>query len=61
MTEFIKPVDEMLRYIEHDEVLLNGYHILDVFMCSTSISHESFGEKKLFDDFEKKVVRYIEK
>ena len=55
LTEFIKPVDEMLKYLDDDEVLLNGYHVSQVLMCSTSLHNENFGNENLYKEFQKKL------
>jgi len=46
-TELIKPVSQMLAYLEHDNDIKNGYHLADIltktcFVAGTSELHEMF-------------------
>lgn len=61
LTEFIKPIDEMLKFLDDDEVLLNGYHVREVLMCSTSISNENFGKRQIFEEFQQKLCSKLQK
>ena len=54
-TELIKPVDEMLKYLNSEEILKNGYHLGDIL---TKICHV-YGNERLFNQFQSGVQRII--
>ncbi|CAK8686483.1 unnamed protein product [Clavelina lepadiformis] len=47
-TELIKPVNEMLQYLDFEVALKNGYHLNEVLKETCFV----FGDRKLYDDFE---------
>ena len=46
-TELIKTVSDMVKYLDSDEDLKNGYHLADILMLTCFV----FGEKKVFLEF----------
>ncbi|XP_076819431.1 uncharacterized protein LOC143465144 [Clavelina lepadiformis] len=46
-TELIKPVSKMLRYLDSDEDLKNGYHLADILMKHCFV----FGDKSIYEAF----------
>ncbi|CAK8686490.1 unnamed protein product [Clavelina lepadiformis] len=48
-TELIKPVSEMLQYLDSEIALRNGYHLNEVLKETCFV----FGDRKLYDDFER--------
>ena len=55
-TELIKPVDEMLNYLNSEEDVKNGYHLKDI-LTKTCFVYKS---KSLFDYFSTKVSNTLE-
>ena len=49
ITELIKPIDEMLDYLDFDEDLKNGYHLKDVLTETCLV----YGDKSVFEEFQK--------
>ncbi|CAK8686484.1 unnamed protein product [Clavelina lepadiformis] len=48
-TELIKPVSEILKYLDFEVALKNGYHLNEVLKETCFV----FGDRKLYDDFER--------
>jgi len=46
-TELIKPVSEMLKYLEEEEDLKNGYHLADILTTSSFVC----GSKEVYEEF----------
>ena len=55
-TELIKPVDEMLQYLDSHQDLKNGYHLKDIL---TKVCYVG-GEKNIFDNFQTKVYKLLD-
>ena len=55
VTELIKPVGEMLKYLSSEEDLKNGYHLADILMKTCFV----FGNKNIFDQFVNGVKTYL--
>ena len=55
-TELIKPVNEMLKYLNSEESLKNGYHLSTILTKTCHV----YGNAEIFNDFEKGVQRLIE-
>ena len=55
-TELIKPVNEMLKYLNSEESLKNGYHLSTILTKTCHV----YGNAEVFNDFEKGVQRLIE-
>ena len=55
-TEFIKPVNQMLKYLCEEEILKNGYHIADVLAQTCYVA----GDEQLYRDFEDQVHEKLE-
>ena len=55
-TELIKPVSEMLKYLNSDEILKRGYHLGDI-LTKTCFVH---GDEGVFTSFDKGVKEKIE-
>ena len=49
-TELIKPVDEMLTFLNINEILKNGYHLGDILLATCFV----YGDKSLYDEFSSK-------
>ena len=47
VTELIKPVSKMLKYLSSEEVLKNGYHLADILTKTCFV----FGNENIFDQF----------
>ena len=47
ITELIKPVNEMARYLQADEQVKNGYHLADILTKTCFVS----GHESLYDEF----------
>ena len=56
-TELIRPVSEMLKFLSSDEDLRNGYHLKDILTKTCHV----FGDKKVYEQFEKGARSYLEK
>ena len=55
VTELIKPVSEMLKYLSSEEDLKNGYHLADILTKTCLV----FGNKDIFDQFVNGVKTYL--
>ena len=55
-TELIKPVDEMLQYLDSHQDLKNGYHLKNIL---TKVCYVG-GEKNIFDNFQTKVYKLLD-
>ena len=55
-TELIKPVNEMLKYLNSEESLKNGYHLSTILTKTCHV----YGNDEVFNDFEKGVQCLIE-
>ena len=55
VTELIKPVSEMLKYLSSEEDLKNGYHLADILTKTCFI----FGNENIFDQFVCGVKTYL--
>ena len=55
-TELIKPVSEMLSYLDRDQDIKNGYHLADVLTQTCFVS----GNLNLYLKFNEKVVKKLE-
>ena len=56
-TELIKPVNEMLKYLNSEESLKNGYHLGTILTKTCYV----YGDVTIFDKFEKGVFELIKK
>ena len=54
VTELIKPVSDMLKYLSSEADLKNGYHLADILTKTCFV----FGNKAIFDQFMKGVKNY---
>ena len=54
-TELIKPVDVMLRYLNQEENLKNGYHLADMMTSTCYVA----GSKNLYKMFERRVKKTL--
>ena len=54
-TELIKPIDEMLKYLESEESLKNGYHLSDILTKTCFV----YKDKVLFEEYEKGVCQKL--
>jgi len=54
-TELIKPVSEMLKYLDEDEDRRNGYHLADILTKYCFVS----GDRDLFDHFDSSVKKRL--
>ena len=54
-TELIKPVKEMLEYLNSEESLKNGYHLDDILTKTCFV----YGNRKVFDDFQTRVIQKL--
>ena len=55
VTELIKPVSEMLKYLSSEEDLKNGYHLADILTKTCFV----FGNENIFDQFVNGVKTYL--
>ena len=55
VTELIKPVSEMLKYLRSEEDLKNGYHLADILTKTSFV----FGNENIFDQFVNGVKTYL--
>ena len=55
VTELIKPVSEMLKYLSSEEDLKNGYHLADILTKTCFV----FGNENIFDQFANGVKTYL--
>ena len=55
VTELIKPVSEMLKYLSSEENLKNGYHLADILTKTCLV----FGNEVIFDQFVNGVKTYL--
>ena len=55
VTELIKPISEMLKYLSSDENLKNGYHLADILTKTCFV----FGNEDIFDQFKTGVKKYL--
>ena len=55
-TKLIKPVDEMLQYLDSHQDLKNRYHLKDIL---TKVCYVG-GEKNIFDNFQTKVYKLLD-
>ena len=55
VTELIKPVSEMLKYLSSEEDLKNGYHLADILTKTCFV----FGNKDIFVQFRNGVKKYL--
>ena len=55
VTELIKPVSEMLKYLSSEEDLKNGYHLADILTKTCFV----FGNEDIFDQFVSRVRTYL--
>ena len=56
-TELIKPIKEMLEYLDAETSLKNGYHLSDILTKTCFV----FGNKTVFEEFANGVQQYINK
>ena len=56
VTELIKPVSEMLKYLSSEEDLKNGYHLADILTKTCFV----FGNEDIFFQFKNGVKKYLE-
>ena len=56
VTELIKPVGEMLKYLSSEEDLKNGYHLADILTNTCFV----FGNEDIFVQFKNGVKKYLE-
>ena len=56
VTELIKPVSEMLKYLSSKEDLKNGYHLADILTKTCFV----FGSKDIFFQFKNGVKKYLD-
>ena len=56
VTELIKPVSKMLKYLSSKEDLKNGYHLADILTKTCFV----FGNKNIFFQFKNGVKKYFE-
>ena len=54
-TELIKPIDEMLKYLNSEESLKNGYHLSDILTKTCFV----YKDRALFDEYEKGVYQKL--
>ena len=54
-TELIKPVNEMLKYLNSEESLKNGYHLSTILTKTCHV----YGNVKVFEQFENGATRFI--
>ena len=57
ITELIKPVGEMLKYLCSEESLKNGYHLSDILTQVCFV----FGRRKIYNQFESGVILHLER
>ena len=55
VTELIKPVSEMLKYLSSEEDLKNGYHLADILTKTCFV----FGNENIYDQFVNGVKTYL--
>ena len=55
VTELIKPVSEMLKYLSSEEDLKNGYHLADILTKTCFV----FGNESIFNQFANDVKTYL--
>ncbi|CAK8673021.1 unnamed protein product [Clavelina lepadiformis] len=55
-TELIKPVNEMLTYLDKDEDLKNGYRISDVLMSTCQV----YGDEQIYQQFSEGVRKVLQ-
>ena len=55
-TEFIKPVDEMLKYLASQTDLKNGYHLKDIL---TKVCYVG-GDESIFESFQAKIYQILD-
>ena len=56
VTELIKPVSEMLKYLSSEEDLKNGYHLADILTKTCFV----FGNEDIFNQFKNGVKKYLD-
>ena len=56
VTELIKPVSEMLKYLSSEEDLKNGYHLADILTKTCFV----FGNEDIFVQFKNGVRKYLD-
>ena len=56
ITELIRPIDEMLKYLSSEESLKNGYHLEDILVKTCFVCKS----KKVFNEFQQKVFHFLE-
>ena len=54
-TELIKPIDEMLKYLDSEESLKNGYHLSDILTKTCFV----YKDRALFEEYEKGVCQKL--
>ena len=54
ITELIKPVDEMMKYLKFEESLKNGYYLSEILMDTCYV----YGEQTLHEEFANKIQLY---
>ena len=54
-TELIKPIDEMLKYLNSEESLKNGYHLSDILTKTCFV----YKDRALFEEYEKGVYQKL--
>ncbi|CAK8692691.1 uncharacterized protein LOC143462661 isoform X2 [Clavelina lepadiformis] len=55
-TELIKPVSEMVKYLDGEEDLKNGYHLADVLARTCYVS----GDKMVYDNFQSSIHKKLD-
>ena len=57
ITELIKPVTLMLKYLSSDENLKNGYHLSDILTKTCFV----YGDQSVYEQFERGIFDYMQK